>query len=1575
MPTAIEKQLEALRSQLRSQDFRLLELLAADLFGRLLDVRVSVAKSGFQHGGDAGTTGIRDRYLRIECKRYGDTTPLDDRELQGEIDDAMHRTPGLEAWLLVSTTCASENTLETLGRKAREVGVPVIVFDWKSSAGAAPDLATLCAWAPDLVRSHYGKPAGTAAKRIAALMRVETQIARIRQDLAPWCVGYEELRRAAASRLRLIWDSDVESLAAFGQRAAGGTDPAHLTRKAIAKHLDAWWDDTTAGPAVPYGAEGVGKTWGVLEWIVRGLPGRLPMSLVLASSSLMAIPKIGEMPVVEFLAGELYGLTRTQDRRYWEKRLIKLLERPSSEGPALLILLDGVNQQPSFDWIALLQVMQGGMFRDKVRIVATTQTHFLEDGLGWLRQLALRPTMWGVEPFDLEIGGELDQALAKQGRKRDEFSPELLELARIPRLLQLVLSLKSEANLYGEPTVNTLLWAYGRDDLGLREQRAFSESAWMEWLSNLAQKHWGQIVAARARGEADATADTVYTMAQLRSSVASASVRPDDHIRRLGEIVDGTWLEAVPGAPHLRRPTAATINLALASELLSRLERQAVSNEDGVRLELTKWLDPVAGTSAAADILAAALSISIAKRAAGMAVVTSEVLTALLQSQNVGDGHRREVKALAPGIIDPLLDAIEHSSNRAQASARSWALESLRGLSYENEGAWERVDQRLVGWVARAKCPGEVDHRRQEEYAQHLAKDLVTRIGTDRPGVHRVLGVPVRLTADDDDSLANLVPVLLRGRALRPSIQVLVAAAVIVAIGTGGRDCWDGLRWVVLLNEIDGPLTNATLVHLSGEAVKLVPEPGLHRDFGKKVASQLLWLTQVEDNEVMGSKMRASFERSVTYENDYLPNPSRSWFALEHRHVEHALADEGVHLSPRLRRAELYLPDPALEAPQSLLDALEKAATNIDVGSLDRHLSHTDADHTLDGLTLGAARFVPRVLAGLIRRQLRNLAGRTGEARYWAGLRAPEHVLLVTDDEAEAIACAVAADNAADSTKEAFVVTQLLELELLRRSPLERLHRLVELSDAHLTVTLVSMLSPLSQEEIRAFVDRWGFLHERAMRVLLNYLVLNGTELPEEVFEGLMPLVATADPNDLRTSAFMGLASANSRTFGERLLAIGWKVKAEQVSLEQDYGSRAVLAAAQKSQRLANLRFTVAPWRLLTEARIRGGRPEDVKAAADALTPAVLSAFRPVGLEAEVSIDVSDSHGRVSVSLPEPPEGDLASFLSSISEDEDTFNARQRLANQRVDEYLTSAKDAGAVLMTRNFSVDDVTLLVQHCSAEVEAWLEGFELRTPAFVDKVNRAGGLFLAICEVLLAQQPGRGVALWEALVDTLRLKFAGVAGILELTHLPFRAPDSPQVLGLRRKLYSLQRNPNDKSYFELAVCVLVSGNLAWLFAVISEDETSRHDWRRMRGVLVKGFLGETPPSEAKWPEGPVIGVSQWLRRSALIWANRQGQAKYWWREFLRSTTPEAAYASWHVFLRCVDRRACAWMDTELRAHADDSELWQVKMLHLRISRSKLQNAMETQEKQGARGMEHSLLGSDEPTRWFDPDYLSPE
>ena len=178
------------------------ERLVAALIGRLLGVGVAVAKTGFQHGGDAGTAGRQGRHLRIECKKYAGSTALSDRELLGEVDQALDRDPALEAWILAATREVPDQLEQMLAQKALRIGVPIVVVDWKNDGVTA--LAALCAFAPDLVKGLFSPEAANHAEALQAV--AIDAVESLRRDLQAWALGFESLRTLSQGQLQKIME-------------------------------------------------------------------------------------------------------------------------------------------------------------------------------------------------------------------------------------------------------------------------------------------------------------------------------------------------------------------------------------------------------------------------------------------------------------------------------------------------------------------------------------------------------------------------------------------------------------------------------------------------------------------------------------------------------------------------------------------------------------------------------------------------------------------------------------------------------------------------------------------------------------------------------------------------------------------------------------------------------------------------------------------------------------------------------------------------------------------------------------------------------------------------------------------------------------------------------------------------------------------------------------------------------------------------------------------------------------------------------------------------------------------------
>ncbi|QDF97848.1 hypothetical protein CJ010_15560 [Azoarcus sp. DD4] len=272
---------------------------------------------------------------------------------------------------------------------------------------------------------------------------------------------------------------------------------------------------------------------------------------MLPSSAFKEMRGITYASATEFIGDALRDLTPGTERTYWRARVERLLQRPVIEGPAFLLLVDGVNQEPSFEWERFLQLLEGDAFKGRVRVVVTAQTHFLRERLHDLRRLSYSVKRFEIGPYDLSKGGEFDALLSLHGVDRGRLSAAVIELARIPRLFKLAIHQSSDAALYGEPTPGRLLWAHARDELGLKAKASLSESDWEEWLQSLANRYLQDIVAGKMLG----VDEKGYSTKELGEMVRDPSGSADETARRLYEIVSGTWLEPIPGRSGRLRPT------------------------------------------------------------------------------------------------------------------------------------------------------------------------------------------------------------------------------------------------------------------------------------------------------------------------------------------------------------------------------------------------------------------------------------------------------------------------------------------------------------------------------------------------------------------------------------------------------------------------------------------------------------------------------------------------------------------------------------------------------------------------------------------------------------------------------------------------------------------------------------------------------------------------------------------------------------------------------------------------------------------------------------------------------------
>lgn len=1151
---------EKLKRALQSdQDANKLERLAAALLGRLLDVPIAVASSGFQHGADAGPAGRQGRRFRLECKRYRDTSSLNERELLGEIDQALARDEALEAWFLIATRAVPEQTQQSLIQHGEREGLPVVIIDWGNENEVAP-LAALCAFAPGLVEEYVSSIASGSARALQAVSG--DAIERLRRDLQSWCLGFNSLRARSFETLNIIWNSPRASTAELGQNAAGGAQEKKVKRNAVHEALNAWWKGPARddAPAAVVGLDGVGKTWATLDWLVDSQDDQ-PIVLILPSSAVATgTSDVTLTSVKELLARRLYEMTEVRDPEHWFRRLNYLLKRPADEGPVLTVFIDGLNQKPSVEWSRLLQVLQDETFKNRVRVIFSTRDFHFEDRLSALRRLFVSPKRVNVGNFDKDPGGELDRMLEFESLRQTDLHDDVIEWACIPRFFNIVVRLRGKLDGSGQITRHRILWEYGKDSLGERNENSFSPHEFEEWLRKIAWEYRDNI---RRKYSVQTLGDTVY-----RRDLCA------DHVyARLSDIIDGPFATSDDSGELVLNP--AIVAHALAVALLDHLRRATSPSFEALQAELTEWLDPIAGFDERPDILRAAVSILVAQERAIEPPAPGVLVTAWLQSQNIPEDHLQEIAALAPNFPDALLDAVEHSGTHYHDAARLRAVDALRAIPRTDSAALTKIVTRAQRWLS--EVPSDV-------------------VG---PGTHAVLGI--ELVSDDrlPEGLQAVVPSIIEGFPLAKTLPIFETAAVAAVYSERPSVSWEELRWLCLFNENDPDEMSIALRELSEEISRRQPDSGVKPDLPRRIAACLLRITGKDVDEDSATPLASTFDRALTYEKDYLPRPGRSFFPLERRHAEIALNDTELTLVSRVQRTRELWFDPTFEPPESFVEELRVAADSIDAEQIARSRSPTTDDYVFRELEPVLARCAPDLLADLIHRKMSSIATSPPESRYWSAIHATDHFVLAGEAEAEAAEALRSQSRENDEAEEAYAANKLLLVEVQDLDAPIQFDTLIKADLKFILRDFTKVLRQLTSDDIDSLINCYHRGTQKQQDDLLNLLSTSSQPLSDNAWVWIADFV-NQENNDCRRAAYQVLAHADPKRFGLILAADNWSWNPDECFRINHYGTEALIEATLDLP-FNDIAPRLAPWRLLNAARRRGAGPDEVRLAADML--------------------------------------------------------------------------------------------------------------------------------------------------------------------------------------------------------------------------------------------------------------------------------------------------------------------------------------------------------------------------------------
>lgn len=1562
--TATNPQLDLLKSELETHDDSVFEHLSAHLISRLLgDVAITVSKSGHQVGADAGTTGLRGRRLRIECKRYQESTGLRSRDLAGEVAEAADDDELLEAWILMATKKVKENERRLAWRQGQKNGIAVIVIDWTPPASGAGicSLAALCATWPEVVEQHLSKTAADAARALAPL--VGPAVDNLRKDIEVWNIGYKSLRESSHKHLKSIWESRRQSRAYLGQDAAGGEAGVHLiSRKGPLKELTSWWNAPSKleAPVAVTGLEGVGKTWAALDW-ARQSCDDLPIVLVVPSGAFAKNYDVSVGGIQELLANTLKEHTNsTLTDRYWRTRVTRLLTSPVTEGPTFFLFLDGLNQHPHTNWTGLAQTLQADVLLGRVRLLMTCRQSYFEQDLRRLSQIDPRPVEIPAHVYD---DAEFEEVLRLHAMSKEQLHESLRQLARTPRLFPLVYRLKDNDALKSDATVHRLLFEYGRDVLEQRERSAFTPDDWAQWLADRARHH-------RERIKDTGVLAKPEPVKELESSLASPALTPEGVQRRLSELVDGHLFEKRKvGATTqvLLRNEAAVLGLALA--LLETLDNRG-DDFDAQHAALEEWVEPVSAIDQTTEVLRAALSVISAGAGSDGEVKTDCLLVTWMNAQNPGRTYEQDAAVFGDALPRSMLAVVERSSSQARGAARQLAIRSLRMLPRTRAEDWQFIERRLVHWAGWFYVPRPDKIADTTHFAQRDHDQIVERIGTAQPGEKLVLGVRLQLDYQHLGDPASAIPGILEGHDLTQFPEIFRTAAVREAAQVGGfGKIWAGFHWLASIASADEQKTREFLWRLADAMLATRAEPGVHSRLCNRAAALLLRVGGEESMEKRASEVDETFGAAWKYEDDYEKDPAHSFIEPERRHLEAILATEDLPVWRRLEKVNDFLSDPTVSMPEDILRALALSLDAQTFEGVRQGMHHTSEDHQWEKLQPVAARFLPEKFSEASRRHLQALAARRGEQKYWSALHLAELLLLVAPEDMPTLA-GLRTGTKLESYEE-IANTFCLQLEILHMPVEQQLEHLLNAGEYRATLDLQEVLRPASAEHLGKFLEK----HQpspRAERIVLEVMAQQQTKDAAALAEKLLHTLDSED-EELRNISFMALSLCAPEVCGQRLLSKNWKADAAD-AFASHYGSDAV-ARASKTFSFEDVQALIAPWRWLDTAVSRGSQPLELQSVSVSLVRLVLSAAGEIAEPpGELSMRSPEMGGLPSIGIRESKHQETSEreFFRAMGESAEAANRRMEELSKAAAASIRKIRASGYSFYLQSFEVSAVRAAYNCAPAEWNKLLDGGQDKTSDFVKRVRSAEGLYMALCEVMLEVAPAQGAVLWEALASVVRTKMKGTAGISEFIHMVFRAPDSPEVEKLRESLTAFALTSTDLAILDTVIAAQVNSCDGWLDKLIQQDQASAYQWRRKRGLMLDALRSYPDPQTLDWPFGLKVTSIESLASRMAKWHNRGALARMWWSRFIQAVDAPSAFAAWKVFLTCADRRAYVWMKKEAESAFKDSELDRLRKLHVRMNCSQLERNLSAREEK-TNGLNNHLFGREAPAHWLEMDAIA--
>lgn len=1392
------------------------EGLIAKLLTKLTEIPFLVRRSGSQQGRDLDSSVNAEECIFVECKRYQDSSSLDERGLRTQIEISTNASPHLDMWVLATTRTVDASAAEWLAKKTREMGADFYVLSCASLSQPA-DLDYLAAafW-NDVVSFCQGSNIDISdlhdyLHKVSENAGFENALMRIRKAFESATVGLPSFRsRLNALLCKVLEDEETSRLRLNAPLVSGALSSVNVPRPAVQQHLESFASTsrTVGAPriCVIQGDEGNGKSWAVATW-VRGVISKQAAPPVFWFKS-SASKELGLKDLARLAATQL----QTSEEDVFRLKLQRWLGSTSdSRG---IIVLDGINERHSFqfwtDYIANLVAEVG----PNVLFIITCRPDT------WRKQLKPRLNLHAME-FDLSEFNEQEFAVAMQYQSREivEKLWALGPVARKPRYLADALAYFRQGGDASELTVEMLQYHAWKNRYRTRMDYPVAPDEFENVLKHLAGEMSRRV-----------TAGELKELLAFNPHAADA----------LSELASGGVLRQERTTLVLERPYLV--------EGLSLLLIDALALDAGTVAELRQQIG-IFVHDTQRNPLTAEICASAAYKALADEKMRDDVAVALtlefLDCQNANQTSVEGVIALAskrPHVISQVAEELWAVAG-VDSTIEQMILHGLIQIA-QHASPSSAIVNVLARWTSFI--------HQQGEFYRHDAEALTERTSTSVTSVAPTIG-RVQLTEDgsvvlnrvENQRLLRLARLALAVISLadrRTFFQVAFNSLVADSVMLTFRGSISG--WI--LGSSRSALGQQVAVALQRvETMSLVSEDG-------KARIRRTMLESAAD-PILASQLRSARKESEdAIRSDLLRNLYRNPTREE---LPVFLSRTDIGFRRKMQAASKYAWDTTFDYPNDFVSELRAYAQSFPVGKRRVGRGQTIEDHNWELLEPLLCRLCQDVYVATVRDFIRTIGQRENEAMFPWTFSANSYVSLFEPMEVAVVRQAwerllTSVDSNTDNLKATeYTLFGMLLAHLPPQAQVQELMRRGN-SRAHLVSfsNEFRQLTPDAQEQIASLAEAddqllpvlwyavaqkmptsavWLPLIDRALAV--SDSIVRGFafellfQMPKaEVCKRLDRLELTREPTYLEKHWFTTLLLLHSTETPSALLSrcdlSTCAEKLGDVIGERQHG----LATAFAGHVLAWLRLQVDPQQPLS--------PE---------------------LRVTVQAPAPDRRGMASVSVDWSQIDSTVSFCSELSSWggleqgdgfdalRDSFSGRQFADLQNaLRDGIKSSAERGNWAYTAFWSDSTLNVMLDKVSGfrdEVQAIIECAKNRK-----RLRSIGSFVSALSRVLLNSGDAMGLEL-ISLIRTDDMVVRAVDGPTERDLLDAALSSYPRQ-NEARHLWLVRIDASESDAYVLANCELLiqGGNREWLLGQAERDLSSDAPYFKRRGLLLLAGSG---------------------------------------------------------------------------------------------------------------------------------------